>query len=85
MKRPGLAEIVQALHKSGIPTQLSADQSRLLIKCWQLVAKGQPVSPGQLTETLSELQMHAELAHSFLKQLSESDEGGNLVGIAGLS
>jgi alkylmercury lyase len=85
MKRPSLHEIVEALHKAGIPPELSAEQSRLLIKCWQLVAKGEPVSPGQLKETLSELQMHPEVAHSFLKQVSEFDEDGNLVGIAGLS
>jgi alkylmercury lyase len=85
MKRPGLAEIVQTLHKAGIPPQLSADQSRLLVKCWQLVAKAEPVSREQLKETLSELQMHPDDAHSFLKQVSEFDENGNLVGIAGLS
>ena len=85
MKRPSLAEIVQALHKAGIPPQLSADQSRLLIKCWQLVAMGEPVSREQLKDTLSELQMHPDVAHSFLKQVSEFDEDGNLVGIAGLS
>lgn len=85
MKHPPLAEIVQALHKAGIPPQLSADQSRLLVKCWQLVARGEPVSRNQLNETLSELQMNPDDAHSLLKQVSEFDEDGNLVGIAGLS
>ncbi len=85
MKRPSLAEIVKALHKAGIPPQLSADQSRLLIRGWQLVAKGKPVSREQLKEAVSQLRMPPDDAYSFLKQASEFDEDGNLVGIAGLS
>ena len=45
MKRPSLPEIVEALHKAGIPPQFSVDQSRLLMKVLQLVAAGYPVSP----------------------------------------
>ena len=85
MERPSLAEIVKALHKAGIPPQLSTEQLRLLIKCWQLVATGYPVSPARLKETASELQMPLDIAHSFLKQVSEFDQDGNLVGVAGLS
>lgn len=85
METPSLAEIVEALHKAGIPPQLSANQSRLLIKCWQLVATGYPVSPERLKEIASELQMPLDIAHSFLKQVSEFDEDSNLVGIAELS
>jgi hypothetical protein len=85
MKRPSLAEIVKALHAAGIPPKLSADQSRLLIRGWQLVAKGKPVSREQVKETASQLQMPLDAAHSFLKQESEIDTEGNLVGIAGLS
>jgi alkylmercury lyase len=85
MKHPPLAEIVQALHKAGIPPQLSPDQSRLLIKVLQLVATSYPVSPARLEEIASELQMPLEVANSFLRQMSEIDETGNIVGILGLS
>jgi len=85
MKRPSLGEIVQALHNAGIPPQLSADQSRLLIRSWQLVAEGEPVSDEQLKQTPLELRMDPDVAHSFLKQMCEFDQDGNLVGVAGLS
>jgi alkylmercury lyase len=85
MKRPALAEIVEALHKAGIPPQLSADQSRLLIRILQLVATGCPVSSEQLREIASALHMPLDDANSFLKQVSEIDESGNVVGILGLS
>jgi alkylmercury lyase len=85
MKRLNLPEIVAALHKAGIPPKLSAEQSQLLIKCWRLVAAGYPLSPERLKEIASELQMHPDVTHSFLKQVSEFDDDDNLVGIAGLS
>lgn len=85
MKRPSLPEIVEALHKAGIPPQLSADQSRLLIKVLQLVATDYPVSPGRLKEIASELHMPLDDANFFLRQMSEIDETGNVVGILGLS
>jgi Alkylmercury lyase len=85
MKRPALAEIVEALHKAGIPPQLSADQSRLLIRILQLVATGCPVSSEQLREIASALHMPLDDANFFLKQVSEIDESGNVVGILGLS
>ena len=85
MKRPSLPEIVEALHKAGIPPQLSADQSRLVVKVLQLLVTSYPVSPARLKEIASELQMPLEVAHSILRHMSEIDETGNVVGILGLS
>jgi len=85
MEHPTLSEIAKVLHKAGIPPQLSADHSRFLIRVLQLVATGYPVSPKQLREIASALHMRLDDANSFLKQVSEIDESGNVVGILGLS
>ena len=85
MDPPNIDRIVKALHEAGIPPQLSADQSRLLIKILQLVAIGQPVSPEQIEDAASKLHMSPDDATSFLKRVSEVDKDGNVLGIYGLS
>ncbi len=85
MNRPSLSEIVEALHKAGIPPQLSAEQSQFFIRVLQLVASGYRVSPEQSSEIASALHMPLDDANSFLKLVSEIDEIGNVVGILGLS
>jgi len=85
MERPTVSEIVEGLHKAGIPPQLSADQSRLLIKVLQVVATGCPVSPARLKEIASALHVPLDDAYFFLRQMSEVDEIGNIVGMLGLS
>jgi len=85
MERPTVSEIAEDLHKAGIPPRLTADQSRLLIKVLQVVATGCPVSPARLKEIASVLHMPFEEPNLFLRQMSEFDEAGNIVGFLGLS
>jgi hypothetical protein len=85
MEKPNPDEIAITLHQAGIPPKLTADQSKLLIKVLQLVAKGQPVTPEQVREIASRHQISIDDAISFLKHVSEIDGDRNIVGIFGLS
>jgi hypothetical protein len=81
MERPSLSEIVEALHKAGIPPQVSADQSRFFIKVLRSVATGYPVSPERLREIASDLHMPLDDTNVLLRQISEIDETENIVGM----
>ena len=83
MDPPTIDGIVKALHEAGIPPQLSADQSRLLIKILQLVAIGKPVSPEQVEAAASKLHMSPDNATSFLRRVSEVDKDDNVMGVFG--
>lgn len=85
MKNSNLAEIARALRESAIPPRFEPDEARLLIQLWRLVAKGSPVSPGQLEQIASSLQMDLDVATTFIRKVSERDDGNNVVGIFGLS
>jgi alkylmercury lyase len=85
MKNSNLAEIARTLRKSAIPPRFEPDEARLLIQLWRLVAKGSPVSPGQLERIASSLQIDLDVATTFIGKVSERDDEGNLVGIFGLS
>lgn len=88
MDKPNLYEIVELLHKAGIPPHLSESKSLVFIEVLRLVAKGQPVSPEQVKEILDKLRMRldkADEAISFIKMSSETDDNNNIVGLFGLS
>jgi alkylmercury lyase len=80
-----LAEIATALQGAEIPPRFQAAEARLLIHLWRLVAEGLPVSPEQVEQLASSLQVPLEAASSFVSKVSERDRQGNLVGIVGLS
>lgn len=80
-----LEALAGKIRASGIPTHFEADQSRLLIEIWRLVAEGKPVPAGQVAQTAARLNMQPEAAVAFIDQMSERDESGNIVGIFGLS
>jgi len=83
--KPNLDEAAKALHMAGIPPKLTPGQSKLLIGVLQLVAKGEPVSPDWVKEVASKTQLPSGEAVSFIKQASEVDGEGNIIGIYGLS
>ena len=85
MQKPYLAEIVKALHEAGMPPQFDADQSRVLLEVWQLVANGQSVTPEQLNGVASKHKISFDEADSFISEAAEYDDDGNIVGIFGLS
>jgi alkylmercury lyase len=85
MKSENIAEIATALRAAGIPPQLEADQSRLLIQVWQRLTDGSPVTPGQIEQIFSANQIPFEDGNAFINRVSEHDGEGNVVGIFGLS
>ncbi|MFQ5640384.1 MAG: organomercurial lyase [bacterium] len=85
MTQSRLIEIVQRIRASGIPSHFEADHMRLLIQVWRLVAEGQPVSTEHIEKVASEQDLPTEAALSFINQLSEFDDDGNIIGIFGLS
>ena len=80
-----LNELAKRIRESDVPTHFEPDKSRLLIKVWRLVAQGQPVVEEKIEQIASKLNLSTEAALSFIFQLSERDEYGNIVGIFGLS
>ena len=85
LEKTNLSKIASQLNDAGIPPRFEPYQSQLLIKVWHMVAKGKPVSQDQIALLASEINMPLESATSFLRQLSEFDKSGNVVGIVGLS
>ena len=82
---PAVLEIAKNLKAAGIPPDFGPDNSRLLIKVWRALAKGQPVTKGQIDQISNELGIPAESAHEFLSQVTERDADDNIAGLIGLS
>ncbi len=85
MKSENIAEIAKALRAAEIPPQLDAAQSRLLIEVWRLLTDGSPVTPGQIEQIFSTIQIPFDAGNVFINRVSERDGAGNVVGIFGLS
>ncbi len=85
MKSENIAEIAKALRAVGIPPQLDADQSRLLIRVWQRLTDGSPITPGQIEQIFSAIRIPFDAGNAFINRVSERDGEGNVVGIFGLS
>ncbi len=85
MSTSNVAEIARALRDSDFPPHLSNDESRLFIQVLRLVAEGRPVSPVQIEDAASSIQMPLETAIALLSKVSEKDDDGNIVGTFGLS
>jgi len=85
LEKTNLSKIASLLNDAGIPPRFEPHQSQLLIKVWRMVAKGEPVSQEQISLLASEINMPLDSATSFLKQVSEFDKSGNVVGLVGLS
>ncbi len=80
-----IAEIAKALRAAEIPPQLGADQSRLLIEVWRLLTDGSPVTPGQIEQIFSTIQIPFDAGNVLINRVSERDGEGNVVGALGLS
>ena len=85
MKSENIAELAKALRAAGIPPQLDADQSRLLIQVWQRLTDGSPITPEQIEQIFSANQIPFDAGNDFINRVSERDGEGNVVGIFGLS
>ena len=86
-KNQGLtvAEIAENLKAAGIPPEWGADHSRLLVKTWRTLAKGQPMTDSDVEQISDELGIAHERADEFLRQVSERDSNDNIIGLVGLS
>ena len=59
--------------------------SRLLVQTWKSLAKGDPVSPGEVERIARDLGVEQTEADGFLRRMSERDASDNIVGVMGLS
>ena len=78
-------EIAKNLKAADIPPEFGADNSRLLIKTWRILAKGQTITNGDLERISDELGIDYDQADEFLRQVSERDSNDNIIGLIGLS
>jgi len=80
-----LEHLARALQEAGIRQAFTPDVSRLTVRLWREIARGGPVSPRQVEQLASALDLLPQTAHEVLHKMCERDEDGNVVGIAGLS
>jgi alkylmercury lyase len=80
-----LEHLAHTLQEAGIRQAFTPDVSRLTVRLWREIARGSPVSPQQVDQIASTLDMEQQTAHEVLHKMCERDGHGNVVGIAGLS
>jgi alkylmercury lyase len=85
MQNSNLIELARTLNDAGIPPRFEPPQARFLIQMWRQVAKGEPVAPEQIKQIASRVKIPLDDATAFIKQASERDKDGNVVGFFGLS
>jgi hypothetical protein len=75
----------KTLNTLGVPGDYGPQLSRLLIRMWQEVAKGKPITKSHVDKIINELSIEQENAEKFLSQMCERDKKNNIIGILGLS
>src|SRR5215472_6051750 len=80
-----LEQLAEALREAGIRKAFTPDVSRLTVRLWREIAKGGSVSPEQVEQIASTLDIEQQTAREVLDKMCERDGDGNIVGIAGLS
>ena len=85
MQNNNLIELARKLNNAGIPPLFEPPQARFLIQMWRQVAKGEPVAPEQIKQIASIVEIPFDDANALIKQASEQDKDGNVVGFMGLS
>lgn len=78
-------EMQRKLTQDGGPFDYAPDHSRLLLRVQRGLAKGRPVSGGEVDQIIAELGIARDGAHRFLREITERDAEDNIVGILGLS
>ena len=76
---------VDQLNSAGGPFHYSPEQSRLLIRTWRLLAKGNPISGDQADGLIADVGIDRDEAQEFLRTMTERDHDDNIVGVMGLS
>ena len=85
MKTNNLDKIVKSLRESGILPSFDPDESRLLIRLWHALARGQALPDKQITAITANLGIAPDIAISLLPKIGERNDEGHVIGIAGLS
>jgi alkylmercury lyase len=80
-----LDQLAEDLREAGIRQAFTPDVSRLMVLLWREIARGGPVSPEQVEQIASALDIPQQTAREVLHKMCERDRDGNVVGIAGLS
>src|SRR5215472_14773068 len=80
-----LEQLAEALREAGIRQAFTPEVSRLTVRLWREIAKGDPVSPQRVEQIASTLDIEQQTAHEVLNKMCERDGEGYVVGIAGLS
>ena len=83
--RPSVDEIADALRENTGELAWDAKEARLFIQILRHLTEGQPVSTKHLEQVASDLGLSEQDAHSALSWISERNEAGDIVGLAGLS
>ena len=77
-------EVHEQLDRAGVRLEIQPDTARLVVRTLRRLADGHPVRMTEVDELASDLQ-GAEEAVDFIKQMTEKDDDGNVVGLVGLS
>jgi alkylmercury lyase len=85
MEKQNIQELAETLNKAGIPPRFEPEQARFLIRMWQQVAQGRPVSIDRINAIGADEHISRQKITEFIAQVSERDKSGNVVGIVGLS
>ncbi len=85
MSTKQISEIARRLNEAGVPPEFDPDHSRLLIRAWRTLAKGQPISSAQVDQMVAGLAISTDEAHRFLREISERNSADSIVGLFGLS
>ena len=78
-------DIAPSLDEVGLRPNFGPDRSRLLIQVVRTLAYGRPVTMEQVDQMAAGLGMSPVEASQFLKQVSERDSEGRIIGCMGLS
>ncbi len=77
-------EVHEALDQAGVRLDIQPDTARLVVRTLRRLAQGRPLSMTEVDDLASDLD-GAEEAVDFIRQMTEKDDVGNVVGLVGLS
>ncbi len=77
-------EVHEQLEQAGVRLGTPPDTARLVVRTLRRLAQGRAVPMTEVDGLASDLE-RAEEAVDFIKQMTEKDDGGNVVGLMGLS
>ena len=83
--KPNVDEIAKALREDTGELDFGPQASRLFIQTLRLLTEGRPISPEQVMQLAAPLNLSGDEVNSTLGWLSERNEAGHIVGLAGLS